>query len=113
MGGLGESDQALLKSKETRSDGTRCYGAQMFTLNRDLGRFCPGAIEGSWRARVGNMGAYLMLMCARLACSMKRGNFSNGLPSRISCVCRDDMYVTCRVLWGTAALWVTPSAVTL
>jgi DNA-binding CsgD family transcriptional regulator len=87
------------KSRPDDSDGV--YGAQMFALNRDLGRlhaFAPQIKEvaASATKRVWEPG--LMLMCAEIGLlSEARGIFDRLAEQDFRAICQDDMYVTCLV----------------
>ena len=66
-GGLGESDRGAAgnRTKTRRDDAHGVYGAQMFTLNRDLGRLQSLAphIEGIVASRASTWEPGLMLIC--------------------------------------------------
>ena len=113
--------EALLEiGKKTRSDDAHgVYGAQMFTLNRDLGRLQSLAphIEGI----VASTGRHmwepgLMLMCAEIGMlDETRRIFNRIAEQEFRAVCRDDMYVTCLVFCAETccALGDAERAVTL
>ena len=95
--------EALLEiGTKTRSDDAHgVYGAQMFTLNRDLGRLQSLAphierIVGGTGPRMWEPG--LMLMCAEIGMlDEARRIFNRFAEQDFRAICRDDMYVTCLV----------------
>jgi DNA-binding CsgD family transcriptional regulator/tetratricopeptide (TPR) repeat protein len=95
--------EALLEiGKKTRGDDAHgVYGAQMFTLNRDLGRLQAVAphierLAASTGRRLWQPG--LMLMCAELGMLDEARRIFNRIAEQdFHGVCRDDMYVTCLV----------------
>jgi len=95
--------EALLEiGKKTRSDDAHgVYGAQMFTLNRDLGRLHALApyierIAASTGRRMWEPG--LMLMCAEIGMLDEARRIFNRIAEQdFRAVCQDDMYVTCLV----------------
>ena len=95
--------EALLEiGKKTRSDDAHgVYGAQMFTLNRDLGRLHALAPDierftASTGPRMWEPG--LMLMCAEIGMLDEARRIFNRIAEQdFRAVCQDDMYVTCLV----------------
>jgi len=95
--------EALLEiGTKTRSDDAHgVYGAQMFTLNRDLGRLQSLAphierIVASTGRRTWEPG--LMLMCAEIGMlDEARRIFNRFAEQDFRAICRDDMYMTCLV----------------
>jgi DNA-binding CsgD family transcriptional regulator/tetratricopeptide (TPR) repeat protein len=87
------------KSRPDDSDGV--YGAQMFALNRDLGRLhalAPQikAIAASATRRVWEPG--LMLMCAEIGLLPEaRSIFDRLAEQNFRAICQDDMYGVCLV----------------
>ena len=90
-----------LGSKTRPEDVDGVYGAQMFALQRDLGRLPALALQikqvaATLGPRVWEPG--LMLMCAETGMLEEaRGMFAEIAKQNFSGVCRDDMYVTCLV----------------
>lgn len=90
-----------LGSKTRPEDVDGVYGAQMFALQRDLGRLPALALQikqvaATLGQRVWEPG--LMLMCAETGMLEEaRGMFAEIAKQNFSGVCRDDMYVTCLV----------------
>ena len=113
--------EALLEiGTKTRSDDAHgVYGAQMFTLNRDLGRLQSLAphierIVASTGRRMWEPG--LMLMCAEIGMlDEARRIFNRFAEQDFHAICRDDMYVTCLVFCAETccALGDAERAVTL
>jgi DNA-binding CsgD family transcriptional regulator/tetratricopeptide (TPR) repeat protein len=95
--------EALLKiGTKTRSeDAHGVYGAQMFTLNRDLGRLKALAphierLAADTGRRMWEPG--LMLMCAEIGMLDEARRIFNRIAEQdFRAVCQDDMYVTCLV----------------
>jgi DNA-binding CsgD family transcriptional regulator/tetratricopeptide (TPR) repeat protein len=87
--------------KTRRDDADGVYGAQMFTLNRDLGRLHAltaqiKAIVANPRSRIWEPG--LMLICAEIGLLREARGIFERLVERNCCAIRhDDMYVTCLV----------------
>src|SRR5579871_512089 len=85
-----------------REDADGVYGAQMFALNRDLGRLQALAPEieraiASGTVRLWEPG--LMLICADVGLMAEaRAIFERFVGSECKSIRRDDMYVTCLVL---------------
>ena len=88
-------------TKTRRDDADGVYGAQMFALNRDLGRLHTLApqikeIAASAAKRMWEPG--LMLMCAEIGLLPEaRGIFDRLAEQDFRAICQDDMYVTCLV----------------
>jgi DNA-binding CsgD family transcriptional regulator/tetratricopeptide (TPR) repeat protein len=87
---------------KTRSDDAHgVYGAQMFALNRDLGRLHTLAphveqVAASTGRRMWEPG--LMLMCTEIGMlDEARRIFTRIAEQDFRAICRDDMYVTCLV----------------
>ena len=87
---------------KTRSDDAHgVYGAQMFALNRDLGRLQALAphierVAASSGRRIWEPG--LMLMCAEIGMLDDARRIFNRIAEQdFRAICRDDMYVTCLV----------------
>src|SRR5262249_43258931 len=101
--GLEGRIEALLEvgQKTRRDDAQGVYGAQMFTLNRDLGRLHALApqikqITAGANRRVWEPG--LMLLCAEMGLLDEAGRiFARMAEQGFALICRDDMYVTCLV----------------
>jgi DNA-binding CsgD family transcriptional regulator len=95
--------EELLKigTKTRPDDADGVYGAQMFALNRDLGRLHALApqIKESAAGATGRMWEPgLMLICAEVGLlSEARGIFVRLLEHDCRAIRRDDMYVTCLV----------------
>jgi len=95
--------EALLElGTKTRSDDAHgVYGAQMFALNRDLGRVHALApqikeIAASATKRIWEPG--LMLICAEVGLLTQASEILHRLVERNCCaIRRDDMYMTCLV----------------
>jgi DNA-binding CsgD family transcriptional regulator len=95
--------EALLEiGKKTRSDDAHgVYGAQMFTLNRDLGRLQALAphieqLAAGTGRRMWEPG--LMLMCAEIGMLDEARRIFNRIAEQdFRAVCQDEMYVTCLV----------------
>src|SRR5260370_21695148 len=92
-------DELLEVGKNTRrDDADGVYGAQMFALNRDLGRLHALApqikeIAAGATRRIWEPG--LMLICAEIAMLPEARAIFNRLVARDCCaIRRDDMYVT-------------------
>jgi DNA-binding CsgD family transcriptional regulator/tetratricopeptide (TPR) repeat protein len=89
-------------TKTRRGDADGVYGAQMFALNRDLGRLHTLApqikeeIAASATTRMWEPG--LMLICAEIGLLPEARSIFERLVER-DCfvICRDDMYVACLV----------------
>jgi DNA-binding CsgD family transcriptional regulator/tetratricopeptide (TPR) repeat protein len=88
--------------KTRRDDAAGVYGAQMFTLNRDLGRL--HALGPQLRREIAEKAATrvwepgLMLICSELGLLSEARDILNRLVERDCCaIPRDDMYVTCLV----------------
>jgi DNA-binding CsgD family transcriptional regulator/tetratricopeptide (TPR) repeat protein len=116
----GEIEALLEIGTKTRSDDAHgVYGAQMFTLNRDLGRLQSLAphierIVASTGRRMWEPG--LMLMCAEIGMRDEaRRIFNRFAEQDFRAICRDDMYVTCLVFCAETccALGDAERAVTL
>jgi DNA-binding CsgD family transcriptional regulator len=90
-----------LGTKTRRGDADGVYGAQMFALQRDLGRLPALALQiqqvvATLGQRVWQPG--LMLMCAETGMLEEaRRMFAEIAEQDFGGVCRDDMYVTCLV----------------
>jgi len=90
-----------LGTKTRRGDADGVYGAQMFALQRDLGRLPALApqiqqVAATLGRRVWEPG--LMLMCAETGMlEDARRMFAEIAKEGFGGVCRDDMYVTCLV----------------
>ena len=88
-------------TKTRRDDADGVYGAQMFALNRDLGRLHALApqikeIAASATKRMWEPG--LMLICAEIGLlSEARGIFDRLVERDCRAIRRDDMYMTCLV----------------
>ncbi len=88
-------------AKTRRDDADGVYGAQMFALNRDLGRLHTlgpqiKQIAASATTRVWEPG--LMLICAEMGWLPEARDIFERLVARDCCAIRpDDMYVTCLV----------------
>jgi DNA-binding CsgD family transcriptional regulator len=88
-----------VKTRREQADGV--YGAQMFALNRDLGRLHAlepqiQAIAAGTTGRVWAPG--LMLMCAEIGLLCEARVIFDRLADRDCCaIRRDDMYLTCLV----------------
>lgn len=95
--------EALLEigTNTRRDDADGVYGAQMFALNRDLGRLhamAPQikAIATSATKRMWEPG--LMLICAEIGLLPEaRGIFERLVERNYCAISRDDMYMTCLV----------------
>ena len=103
LGGFGESDRGVAEGRheDSSDDADGVYGAQMFALNRDLGRLHTLApqireIAASSTARIWEPG--LMLICAEIGLlSEARGIFERLVERDCCAIRRDDMYMTCLV----------------
>jgi hypothetical protein len=90
-----------LGTKTRRDDADGVYGAQMFALQRDVGRLPELALQikqvaAALGQRVWQPG--LMLMCAETGMVEEaRRMFDEIAKQSFGGVCRDDMYVTCLV----------------
>jgi len=88
-------------TKTRRDDADGVYGAQMYALNRDLGRLHAHAayiraIAASPAKRMWEPG--LMLICAEIGLLPEARAIFNRLAEQdFRAICRDDMYVTCLV----------------
>jgi DNA-binding CsgD family transcriptional regulator len=88
-------------TKTRRGDADGVYGAQMFALNRDLGRLHALApqvkeIAASTTRRMWEPG--LMLICAEIGLLSEARSIFERLVARDCCaICIDDMYVACLV----------------
>jgi DNA-binding CsgD family transcriptional regulator/tetratricopeptide (TPR) repeat protein len=88
-------------TKTRRGDANGVYGAQMFALNRDLGRLHALApqireIAASATTRIWEPG--LMLICAEIGLLSEARRIFERLVERDCCaISRDDMYVACLV----------------
>ena len=86
-------------TRTRREDADGVYGAQMFALNRDLGRVHTLApqikeIAASATKRMWEPG--LMLICAEIGLLPQASEIFNRLVERdCQAICRDDMYLTC------------------
>lgn len=93
--------EGLLKVGTRVGDADGVYGAQMFALNRDLGRLHTLApqireIAANSTARIWEPG--LMLICAEIGLlSEARGIFERLVERDCCAIRRDDMYMTCLV----------------
>jgi DNA-binding CsgD family transcriptional regulator len=87
--------------KTRRDDADGVYGAQMFALNRDLGRLHTHAkyiktIASSAAKRMWEPG--LMLICAEIGLLPEAREIFNRLAGQdFRSICQDDMYVACLV----------------
>ena len=94
-------DLLTIGTKTRRDDADGVYGAQMFALNRDLGRLHALApqikeIAASTTRRMWEPG--LMLICAEIGSLAEARSIFERLVERNCCVIRrDDMYMTCLV----------------
>jgi DNA-binding CsgD family transcriptional regulator len=94
-------DLLAIGTKTRRDDADGVYGAQMFALNRDLGRLHALApqikeIAASATRRMWEPG--LMLICAEIGSLAEARSIFERLVERNCCVIRrDDMYMTCLV----------------
>jgi DNA-binding CsgD family transcriptional regulator/tetratricopeptide (TPR) repeat protein len=88
-------------TKTRRGDADGVYGAQMFALNRDLGRLhslAPQIKEMAASATTRMWEPGLMLICAEIGLlSEARSIFERLVTQDCSTICRDDMYVACLV----------------
>ena len=113
--------EALLEiGTKTRSDDAHgVYGAQMFALNRDLGRLPALAphverAAGSTGRRLWEPG--LMLMCTEIGMLDEARRIFNRIAAQdFRAVCQDEMYVTCLVFCAETCCALTDAerAVTL
>jgi DNA-binding CsgD family transcriptional regulator/tetratricopeptide (TPR) repeat protein len=101
--GLEQQIEQLLElgTKTRRDDANGVYGAQMFTLNRDLGRLhalAPQVKEMATSAVKRMWEPGLMLICAEVGLlPAARDIFDRLAEQDFRAICRDDMYVTCLV----------------
>jgi DNA-binding CsgD family transcriptional regulator len=98
----GRIEQLLQIGTKTRSgDADGVYGAQMFALNRDLGRLHALApqikeIAASGTKRMWEPG--LMLICAEIGLLPEaRAMFERLVDQDCRAICRDDMFLACLV----------------
>jgi DNA-binding CsgD family transcriptional regulator len=88
-------------TKTRRDDADGVYGAQMFALNRDLGRLhklLPMIKELAASAAMRMWPPGLMLICAEIGLlSEARGIFERLVERECCAIRRDDMYTTCLV----------------
>jgi DNA-binding CsgD family transcriptional regulator len=101
--GLEGRIEALLEigTKTRREDADGVYGAQMFALNRDLGRLhalAPQIKEMAASAAKRMWEPGLMLICAEIGLFSEARAILDRLVARDCCALRrDDMYTTCLV----------------
>ena len=101
--GLEERIERLLEvgAKTRRQDAEGAYGAQMFVLNRDLGRLQALRPVVKGLADAGSMQTWLpgtMLLCAELGLAAEAGMLLERFAADgFRGVARDDMYVVCLV----------------
>ncbi len=94
-------DLLAIGTKTRRDDADGVYGAQMFALNRDLGRLHALApqireMAASSTRRMWEPG--LMLICAEIGSLAEARSIFERLVERNCCaIRRDDMYMTCLV----------------
>lgn len=88
-------------TKTRRSDADGVYGAQMFALNRELGRLHALKPQVEQAAAMRSPRVWqpgLMLLCAEIGMLDEARRIFEELADRsFACVRRDDMYVTCLV----------------
>jgi DNA-binding CsgD family transcriptional regulator len=88
-------------TKTRRGDADGVYGAQMFALNRDLGRLhtlAPQIKEMAASAPMRMWEPGLMLICAEVGLlSEARSIFERLVERDCFAICNDDMYVACLV----------------
>jgi DNA-binding CsgD family transcriptional regulator len=101
--GLEQRIEGLLElgTKTRRDDANGVYGAQMFALNRDLGRLhalAPQIKEMTTSATKRMWEPGLMLICAEVGLRPEARDIFDRLAEQdFRAICRDDMYVTCLV----------------
>jgi DNA-binding CsgD family transcriptional regulator/tetratricopeptide (TPR) repeat protein len=88
-------------TKTRRGDADGVYGAQMFALNRDLGRLHALAPQIKEFAASGTKRMWepgLMLICAEIGLLAEaRGIFDRLVAQDCRAICRDDMFMACLV----------------
>ena len=88
-------------TKTRRDDADGVYGAQMFALNRDLGRLhtlTPLIKEFAASTTIRMWPPGLMLICAEIGLlSEAHSIFDRLVEGECRIICRDDMYTTCLV----------------
>jgi DNA-binding CsgD family transcriptional regulator len=93
-------------TKTRRGDADGVYGAQMFALNRDLGRLHALAPQIREMAVSGTQRMWepgLMLLCADIGLLTEaRGIFDRLVAHDCRAICRDDMFVACLVFCAQA-----------
>jgi DNA-binding CsgD family transcriptional regulator/tetratricopeptide (TPR) repeat protein len=97
--------QLEIGNRTRRGDADGVYGAQMFALNRDLGRLpsLKGQVEHLTAAQCRVWQPGMMLLYAEIGMlDEARRIFIELADHKYAGVCRDDMYVTCLVFCAEA-----------